>query len=97
MLVAQLAARQAALERSGAGLVALGPQATLDRGYAIVRRRADDAIVRGTADAPTGERLAVRLSRGEIAATVDATPATGPRRSGRVAAAGGRSGKPGAG
>jgi exodeoxyribonuclease VII large subunit len=97
VLVAQLTARRAALELSGAGLAALGPQATLDRGYAIVRRRADGAIVRGSSDAPAGERLAVRVSKGEIAATVDAAPATGLGHSGRVTRAGGPSGKLGAG
>ena len=72
VLVAQLAARRVALERSSAGLGALGPQATLDRGYAIVRRRSDGSIVRGPTEAPAGERLAVRVAQGEIAATVDA-------------------------
>ena len=33
--------------RSAAALAVLGPQATLDRGYAIVRRRPDGSIVRG--------------------------------------------------
>ena len=72
VLAAQLATRRVALERSSAALGALGPQATLDRGYAIVRRRSDGAIVRDPAQAPAGERLSVRVARGEIAATVDA-------------------------
>ena len=71
VLATQLAARGAALERSAAALAALGPQATLDRGYAIVRRRSDGAIVRDPAEAPQGERLAVRVARGEVGATVD--------------------------
>ena len=54
-----------------AGLVALDPEATLGRGYAIVRRRGDGRIVRDPAEAPAGERLAIRIARGEVAATVD--------------------------
>ncbi len=72
VLAAQLAARRGSLDRSSAALAALGPQATLERGYAIVRRRSDGAIVRGPDQAPGGERLAVRVARGEIAATVEA-------------------------
>lgn len=71
VVAVQLATRRAALERSSAALAALGPQATLDRGYAIVRRRSDGAIVRGPEQAPAGERLAVRVARGELGATVD--------------------------
>jgi exodeoxyribonuclease VII large subunit len=72
VLAAQLGWRRVALERSSAGLAALGPQATLNRGYAIVRRRSDEAILRDPAEAPAGERLSVRLAKGEVAATVDA-------------------------
>jgi len=46
----------------------LSPQATLDRGYAVVRR-ADGAIVRGPADA-TGP-LRVRVAGGEFGAVAD--------------------------
>ena len=49
----------------------LGPQATLDRGYAIVRRADDARIVRDPADAPAGTRLALRVARGDLPATVD--------------------------
>ena len=47
------------------------PQATLDRGYAIVRRADDGAIVRDPAEAPAGTRLALRVARGELPATAD--------------------------
>ncbi len=60
-----------ALRTAVAGLAALDPEATLGRGYAIVRRRADGRIVRDPAEAPAGERLAIRIARGEVAATVD--------------------------
>lgn len=62
---------RAALATATATLGALGPQATLDRGYAIVRRATDDAIVRDPAEAPTGTRLRLRVARGDVAATVD--------------------------
>ena len=68
---ARLAAAQIGLERSAASLAALGPQATLDRGYAIVRRIADGAVVREPADALTGELLAITVARGEVAARVE--------------------------
>ena len=75
VLLAQLGWRRVALERSSAGLAALGPQATLNRGYAIVRRRSDSLIVRDPAEAPAGERLSVRLAKGEIGAIAAATAA----------------------
>jgi len=84
VLATQMAARRAALERNSAALGALGPQATLERGYAIVRRRSDGAIVRGPAEAPGGERLALHVAQGEFAATVDrdAGPRGGPAKRG---------------
>jgi exodeoxyribonuclease VII large subunit len=60
-----------ALDAATAALGVLGPQATLDRGYAIVRRASDGAIVRDPGEAPRGTRLAVRVARGELPATVD--------------------------
>jgi len=70
-----LDARSARLGRVGAALSALGPQATLERGYAIVRRRADERILRDPGDAPAGTGLSVRLAHGDVAATVDPGPA----------------------
>jgi exodeoxyribonuclease VII large subunit len=60
----------ARLGAASAALGALAPQATLDRGYAIVRRSSDDLIVRGPAEAPPGTALAIRLARGDVAAEV---------------------------
>ncbi len=68
---ARLAAARVALERSTAGLLALGPQATLDRGYAIVRRHVDGGVVREPSDAPAGGLLAIRVARGELTARVE--------------------------
>jgi exodeoxyribonuclease VII large subunit len=62
---------RASLDSAVASLVALGPQATLERGYAIVRRTPDGRIVRDPAEAPPGTRLSVRVARGEIPATAD--------------------------
>jgi exodeoxyribonuclease VII large subunit len=70
-VVFRLGAAHGSVEAAGAALAALGPEATLERGYAIVRRRRDGRIVRDPAEAPGGERLAIRVARGEVAATVD--------------------------
>jgi exodeoxyribonuclease VII large subunit len=56
------------LEHVRARVRTLSPQATLDRGYAVVRR-ADGAVVRAPADA-TGP-LRVRVAGGEFGATAD--------------------------
>jgi exodeoxyribonuclease VII large subunit len=77
---ARLATARGTLERSGASLAALAPQATLDRGYAIVRRRSDGQVVRGPDQAPVGAGLTVRLSRGDLGAVVDESPAGRPER-----------------
>ncbi len=63
--------RRAALAEAGAALTVLGPQATLERGYGIVRREADDAIVRDPAEVRGGSRLRIRVARGEFPATAD--------------------------
>jgi len=61
---------RAALERSSAGLAALSPFATLDRGYAIVRD-ADGRIVREAASTGPGDALSVHLHRGALDVTVE--------------------------
>jgi len=67
----RLAGARASLETATAALAVLGPQATLDRGYAIVRRTADGRIVRVPGEAPAGTRLRLRVAGGELAATAD--------------------------
>jgi exodeoxyribonuclease VII large subunit len=84
---ARLAMARGGLERNFASLSALGPQATLDRGYAVVRRRSDARIVRGPDEAPAGQRLIVQVARGEFGAT-----ATEEGRDERDAAAAGATG-----
>ena len=49
---------------------ALSPAATLDRGYAIVRR-VDGTVLRSIGDVAAGEHVGIRLADGELGATVD--------------------------
>jgi exodeoxyribonuclease VII large subunit len=67
-LAQRLAEARSTLAAAASALAVLGPQATLDRGYAIVRRAADGTIVRAPADAPSGTKLAVRVAEGELTA-----------------------------
>ena len=71
LTAATLAGARSSLDASAAALAVLGPQATLDRGYAIVRRRPDGSVVRGPSDAPARTTLDIRVADGSIAATVD--------------------------
>jgi exodeoxyribonuclease VII large subunit len=50
-----------------AQLSALGPAATLARGYAVVQ--AGRTVVRSTADAPDGAELRIRVADGAVHAT----------------------------
>jgi exodeoxyribonuclease VII large subunit len=67
----RLGAAQGSLDAGAAALAVLGPQATLDRGYAIVRRSDDGRILRRAADAGAGARLTIRLAADELGATSD--------------------------
>ncbi len=71
LTTARVAAARAALDSSSAALAVLGPNATLERGYAIVRRTPEGTIVRDPAQAPAGSALRIRVAHGELAATVD--------------------------
>lgn len=59
---------RAALAAVSASLAALAPQATLERGYAIVRRVSDGTILREPAGAPAGTALALTLAGGPVRA-----------------------------
>jgi len=61
---------RAELTGSGAGLSALNPFATLERGYAIVRA-ADGRVVVDTEQQQVGERLDVRLAKGALDVIID--------------------------
>jgi exodeoxyribonuclease VII large subunit len=71
LIARRLARSRASLEAELAALSVLGPQATLERGYAIVRRSPDGTIVRDPSDAPPGTHLAVRVAHGELPASAD--------------------------
>lgn len=76
----RLDAARTSVDAASAALAVLGPQATLDRGYAIVRREVDGRIVRDAADAPPGSRLRVRVARADLEATVERAVGDGPNR-----------------
>jgi exodeoxyribonuclease VII large subunit len=61
--------RRGATVTAGARLRVLAPHATLERGYAIVRR--DGEVVRDAVRVARGEQVLVELARGSLAATVD--------------------------
>jgi exodeoxyribonuclease VII large subunit len=65
--IAQAAAGVATLRSQ---IAALSPQATLDRGYAVLQR-ADGSIARDATDLGAGEHLTGRLARGRVSLTVD--------------------------
>ena len=54
----------------GRALHSVSPLATLDRGYAIVRREDADAALMDTKDIKQGDDIRTRLARGEFTATV---------------------------
>jgi exodeoxyribonuclease VII large subunit len=69
---ARLARAQAELAAAAARLEALSPLAVLARGYGLVRRARDGAIVRRAGDLERGERLLVRVAEAELEALVEA-------------------------
>jgi exodeoxyribonuclease VII large subunit len=62
----ELERRRARLGRGAVALDSLSPLAVLGRGYALVRRARDGAIVRDAGDALPGEALDVRVARAEL-------------------------------
>jgi exodeoxyribonuclease VII large subunit len=54
----------------GRALHSVSPLATLDRGYAIVKREDSDAVLMDTAGVNKGDDVRTRLARGEFTATV---------------------------
>jgi exodeoxyribonuclease VII large subunit len=74
------------LARAVGGLEARSPLATLARGYAIVTRVRDGAIVRSPADAPPGTPIEARLREGSLRAVAEPN-------AGRLGPAGGRTRK----
>jgi exodeoxyribonuclease VII large subunit len=68
-LLARLSGTRAVLDATASALAVLDPQATLERGYAIVRGGAEGRILRDPAEAPAGTPLAIRLAGGDLPAT----------------------------
>lgn len=61
------------LAEVAASLQALSPLAVLSRGYAVVRRRDDQAVIRSHDQVAVGEALSVRLEHGVLGCTVEST------------------------
>lgn len=63
--------RNTALGNMAHALNTVSPLATLDRGYAIVTRVEDGALVRNAADVDVGQKLQTRVGKGTITSTVE--------------------------
>jgi len=64
--------RFTALDSIRGRLAALSPLAVLERGYAICRLLSDGAVVRNAAQVMPGDRVGIRVAKGEFSAVVDA-------------------------
>jgi exodeoxyribonuclease VII large subunit len=71
-----LALRQSAVKGAVNTLRAVGPESVLSRGYAIVRRVADDKVVRSTHQVDVGDALNLSLHDGTIDVTTDHVEST---------------------
>ena len=67
-LAHSMSLRRSGLEALQARLVALSPQATLQRGYAIVRLAEGGDVVRSTGQVSAGDALTIRVHDGEFGA-----------------------------
>jgi exodeoxyribonuclease VII large subunit len=67
----QLQRRRAELAATVARLESLSPLAVLARGYALVRRARDGAVVRRAEQLARGERLRIRLAEADVEASVE--------------------------
>lgn len=63
--------RRRRLALAGRTLHAVSPLATLERGYAIVRRPGDGTLIRDSAQTAPGELLEARLARGRLGCRVE--------------------------
>lgn len=66
-----LAVRQQRLDSLTRTLAAVSPDATLARGYAIVRKGQEGAVLTAADQVKPTDSVSIRLGRGELAATVD--------------------------
>ena len=74
VLAHSLALRRAELAGLEARLVALSPLATLERGYAVVRRADTGAVVRSVDQVAAGDPLVIRVHDGEFDASTQPYP-----------------------
>jgi len=68
-----LQTRQRQLAVACKSLDTISPLATLDRGYAIVTRQADDHVLHEASAVKEGEHIEARLAKGRLLCTVDKT------------------------
>ena len=69
-LRARLAASAARLDSAARALHAVSPLATLGRGFAVVTRSSDGALITSAAQLAVGERFDARLAQGSVRAAV---------------------------
>jgi exodeoxyribonuclease VII large subunit len=62
----QFSCRRQALHRRVAGLDALSPLGTLNRGYSTIHRLSDNRLVRRSSDVSEGEVVRARLAAGQL-------------------------------
>ncbi|MHB8466613.1 MAG: exodeoxyribonuclease VII large subunit [Acidimicrobiales bacterium] len=72
----RLAAAMRSLGAARGHVEALSPERVLERGYAVVRRADDGAVVRELSQAPPGAALDVRIAAGRLSATVTGVDAS---------------------
>ena len=72
-LHAQMESARANLASAAPRLHALSPLAVLDRGYALVRRASDGAILREVGEVDVGETVSIRLARAVLEARVESS------------------------
>ncbi len=72
-LLHSLALKRAAVERAQAQMLALSPLATLERGYAIVRREDTGVLVRSFRQVVPGDGLRIQVHEGELTAVTKGT------------------------
>jgi exodeoxyribonuclease VII large subunit len=66
-----LQTRQRRLAVACKSLDTISPLATLDRGYAIVTRQADNRVLHKAGTVAAGEHIEARLAEGRLLCTVD--------------------------
>ncbi len=67
----RLSDARARLSETTRALNSISPQGTLERGYSILTRAEDGALVRAAESVKRGERVHARLAKGELDLTVD--------------------------